>query len=113
MSNTNSGASVGTNSDETGAIRLVSAERVIDAAPEIIFEFIADPAQQPRWDGNDNLADSAPGQRVTAVGQIFRTRLTADLMRDNHVVQFEEDRRIAWKPAAPRSSLRTALGVGT
>jgi uncharacterized protein YndB with AHSA1/START domain len=36
--------------------RVVSASREIAAAPGPIFELIADPAQQPRWDGNDNLA---------------------------------------------------------
>jgi len=36
--------------------RVVSASREIAAGPERIFELIADPAQQPRWDGNDNLA---------------------------------------------------------
>jgi uncharacterized protein YndB with AHSA1/START domain len=35
--------------------RAVSASREIAAGPGRIFELIADPAQQPRWDGNDNL----------------------------------------------------------
>jgi uncharacterized protein YndB with AHSA1/START domain len=50
----------------------VSASREIAAPPERIFELIADPAQQPRWDGNDNLAENA--RRATAgaaVGQAF------------------------------------------
>ena len=44
--------------DET---RVVSAERTIDAPADTIFELIADPAQQPRWDGNDNLAEARDG----------------------------------------------------
>ena len=44
---------------EQDAPRVVSASREIAAAPERIFELIADPAQQPRWDGNDNLAEAA------------------------------------------------------
>jgi uncharacterized protein YndB with AHSA1/START domain len=36
---------------------VVSASREIAAAPERIFELIADPFLQPRWDGNDNLAE--------------------------------------------------------
>lgn len=82
-------------------IRVVSAERVIAVDAATLFELIADPAQQPRWDGNDNLSDAATGQRVRAVGQVFRMHLTNDMMRDNHVVEFEEGRRIAWRPAAP------------
>ena len=46
------------------APRVVSASREIAAGPGRIFELIADPAQQPRWDGNDNLTMAPGGQRV-------------------------------------------------
>ncbi|ORB03980.1 polyketide cyclase [Mycolicibacter minnesotensis] len=78
---------------------VVRASRVIGASAARIFEFIADPARQPRWDGNANLADAAPGQRVHAVGDIFVMTLTMGTVRENHVVEFEEGRRIAWRPA--------------
>ena len=38
----------------------------IAAGPGPIFELIADPALQPRWDGNDNLAGAPAGQRSAA-----------------------------------------------
>ncbi|MFC7402803.1 SRPBCC family protein [Citricoccus sp. GCM10030269] len=80
--------------------RIVTAERVINAPADVLFELIADPARQPEWDGNDNLAEAAPGQRVTAVGDVFTMALTKDgAVRENHVVEFEEGRRIAWQPA--------------
>ena len=82
--------------------RVVSARREIAASAADIFELIADPSQQPRWDGNDNLAEAAAGQRVRAVGDVFRVTLTNDsAVRENHVVEFEESRRIAWRPAEP------------
>src|SRR5437764_12568774 len=81
--------------------RVVSASREIAAGPGRIFELIADPAQQPRWDGNDNLAEAAGGQRVRAVGEVFTMTLTRGSARENHVVEFEEGRRIAWRPAEP------------
>lgn len=85
--------------------KVVSATVVVDAPPEAVFEEIADPARQPAWDGNDNLAEAAPGQRVRAVGDVFVMVLTKDGMRrDNHVVEFEEGRRIAWRPADPGSA---------
>ena len=84
---------------EADAPRVVSASREIAAAPEVIFELIADPAQQPRWDGNDNLAEAAAGQRVRAVGDVFVMTLTGGMVRENHVVEFEEGRRIAWRPS--------------
>lgn len=81
--------------------RVVSATRVISADAGRIFELIADPAQQPRWDGNDNLSQAAPGQRVRSCGEVFTMTLTGGKGRENHVVEFEEGRRIAWQPAEP------------
>jgi uncharacterized protein YndB with AHSA1/START domain len=86
---------------EQEAPRVVSASREIAAGPERIFEFIADPAAQPDWDGNDNLAAAAAGQRVRRVGDVFTMTLTRSGVRENHVVEFEEGRRIAWMPAEP------------
>jgi uncharacterized protein YndB with AHSA1/START domain len=81
--------------------RVVTAGRVIAAAPETLFELIADPARQPGWDGNDNLAEAPAGQRVHAAGDIFVMTTTRGNVRENHVVEFEEGRRIAWQPAEP------------
>jgi uncharacterized protein YndB with AHSA1/START domain len=79
--------------------RVVSASREIAAEPGRIFELIADPAQQPRWDGNANLAVAPPGQRVRRVGDVFTMQLTRGSIRENHVVEFEEDRLVAWMPS--------------
>ncbi|WP_036499600.1 SRPBCC family protein [Nocardia aobensis] len=81
--------------------RVVSAEREVAAPAGHIFELIADPAQQPRWDGNDNLDRAETGQRVRSVGEVFAMTLTNGSVRENHVVEFEEGRRIAWLPAEP------------
>ena len=80
---------------------MVSASREMAAGPARIFELIADPAQQPRWDGNDNLAEAPAGQRVRRTGDVFTMRLTKGAIRENHVVEFAEGRRIAWRPAEP------------
>lgn len=82
-------------------IRVVSASRDIAAPAERIFELIADPAEQPRWDGNDNLSHAAAGQRVHDVGDVFVMRLMQGADRENHVVEFAEGRLIAWKPSEP------------
>jgi uncharacterized protein YndB with AHSA1/START domain len=81
--------------------RVVSASREIAAGLGPIFELIADPAQQPRWDGNDNLAGAPGGQRVRRTGEVFTMTLTQGSIRENHVVEFDEGRRIAWTPAEP------------
>jgi uncharacterized protein YndB with AHSA1/START domain len=81
--------------------RLVKATREMDASAEVIFDLIADPSQQPRWDGNENLAEAPVGQRVRGVGEVFTMELTGGSVRENHIVEFEDDRRIAWLPADP------------
>lgn len=88
-------------SDDESA-RVASATRFISADAASIFELIADPALQPSWDGNDNLASAPAGQRVRGVGDVFTTTLTKDgAVRENHVVEFDEGRLIAWRPSEP------------
>ena len=91
--------------DDAEVPRVVSASREIACGAPQIFELIADPAHQPRWDGNDNLAEARAGQRVHAAGDVFIMRLTRGLdgivIRENHVVEFEEGRSVAWLPAEP------------
>ena len=62
--------------------RVVSATREIAAPADRIFALIADPSQQPRWDGNDNLARAETGQRVHAVGDVFVMTLTRGGVRE-------------------------------
>jgi len=83
------------------APRVVRASRDVAASADAIFELIADPAEQPRWDGNDNLAEADPGQRIRAVGDVFVMTTTKGNVRENHVVEFAEGRRVAWRPAEP------------
>ena len=88
--------------DHGDSARVVIASKEIAASAARIFELIADPALQPRWDGNANLAEAASGQRVRNVGDVFTMTLTGDgAVRENHVVEFDEGRRIAWRPAEP------------
>lgn len=87
--------------ENTETPTVVTARREIAAGAARIFELIADPSVQPQWDGNDNLAEAEPGQRVRGSGEMFRMTITRGGIRENHVVEFEEGRRIAWRPADP------------
>src|SRR5262245_4995946 len=87
--------------DQSEQTRVVSTTREVSAGAAQIFELIADPALQPRWDGNDNLAEAATGQRVRRAGDVFLMTLTSGVVRENHVVEFDEGRLIAWTPAEP------------
>jgi len=81
--------------------RVVTASREIAAPASVIFELIADPARQPEWDGNDNLGQAPAGHRVRGAGEVFGMTLNYGAVRENHVVEFDEGRLIAWRPAEP------------
>jgi uncharacterized protein YndB with AHSA1/START domain len=87
--------------DRDDVPRIASASRTIAAKPAAIFELIADPNHQPRWDGNDNLTEALDARRIEASGEMFTMRTTNDNVRENHVVEFDEGRLIAWRPAEP------------
>lgn len=92
--------------------RVVSASREIAAPAEAIFELIAEPSQQPRWDGNVNLSAADPGQRVRRVGDVFLMTLAQGAIRENHIVEFEEGRRIAWLPSEIGAKPPATSGAG-
>ena len=85
----------------TETSRVVTSQREIAAGADQIFDLIADPARQPLWDGNNNLAEAATGQRIRAEGDSFTMSLTNGQVRANRIVEFEEGRRIAWLPSEP------------
>lgn len=87
--------------DQDPGPQVVQASRDVAAPAETIYELIADPARQPEWDGNENLAEAPAGQRVRGVGDVFTMTLTNGKVRENHVVDLEEGRVLAWKPASP------------
>lgn len=87
--------------EEQHVSRVVSFTREIAAAAPVIFELIAEPTQQVAWDGNDNLAQARPGERVRGVGDVFSMTTTKGNVRENHVVEFTEGSCIAWMPAGP------------
>lgn len=89
-----------TQPDASDEQKVVSASREVAAPPDRIFELIADPTQQPRWDGNDNLARPVTTERIQSVGDVFSMETTKGNVRDNYVVELDEGRRIAWKPAS-------------
>ncbi|HEV7788349.1 MAG TPA: SRPBCC family protein [Pseudonocardia sp.] len=80
---------------------MVRASREIAASAEEIFALIADPSLQPRWDGNKNLREASEEQRIRGIGDVFTMTLTTGGVRENHVVEFVEARRIAWFPSDP------------
>jgi Polyketide cyclase / dehydrase and lipid transport len=83
------------------APRVVTASLDVAAGAGAIFDLIADPARQPEWDGNQNLATAPAGQRVRRIGDVFLMTLLSGSVRENHVVEFEDGALIAWMPSEP------------
>lgn len=81
--------------------RVVRASAEVDAPAAEIFELIAVPANQPLWDGNDNLQSAPRTDPISEVGEVFEMLNTSGKVRANTVCELEPDRLIAWMPGAP------------
>jgi uncharacterized protein YndB with AHSA1/START domain len=81
--------------------RLVSGSVTIDAPPAVVFAIVADPRQHPRIDGSGSLQGTINGpDRLSAKGDTFGMDMKMfglPYRISNLVVEFEQDRRIAWR----------------
>lgn len=77
-----------------------SVERDIKAPPAAIFALVADAARHPEIDGSGAVRRLQPGAaRALSLGAVFGMEMKAGVrysMR-NEVIEFEPDRRIAWR----------------
>jgi uncharacterized protein YndB with AHSA1/START domain len=90
-----------------------SVERVIPAAPEAIFELLADPRRHPDIDGSGTVKGRIDGPDRLELGATFGMEMKAGMkysMRST-VVEFEEGRRIAWQ-SRPTSGLAAKVAGG-
>lgn len=81
--------------------RTISASATIDAPPSVVFAILTDPRQHARIDGSGSVGAviDAPG-RLAAKGDTFSVRMKMyglPYRITNKVVEFEADRRIAWR----------------
>ena len=80
---------------------LISASITVDAPPAVVFAILADPRQHNRIDGSGSVGSVIAGPaRITAKGQTFVVRMKmfgAPYLIRNRVVEYEADRRIAWR----------------
>ena len=78
---------------------IVSASTVVDAPASVVFDIVADPRQHPRIDGSGSVRGSVSGPDRLSLGAHFSMdmKLGAPYKIGNKVVEFEEDRRIAWR----------------
>jgi uncharacterized protein YndB with AHSA1/START domain len=79
---------------------VVSAERVIAAPPEAIFDLLADASRHLDLDGSGQLRGVTPGTpEGLSLGATFgmSMHMGVGYSMVNTVIEFEENRRIAWQ----------------
>jgi hypothetical protein len=81
--------------------QLISESTAVHAPPAVVFAILADPRQHHRIDGSGSVGSVLAGpDRITAKGQTFVVRMKlfgVPYLVRNRVVEFEADRRIAWR----------------
>jgi uncharacterized protein YndB with AHSA1/START domain len=81
----------------------VTVERLIPASPEKIFELLADPGRHPEIDGSGTVQQARSGGRRLALGDSFGMEMKWGVAYKtrNTIVEFEENKLIAWQTLAP------------
>lgn len=83
----------------------VTVQRLIPAPAEAIFDLLADPGRHQEIDGSGTLVGArSSGERRLALGDSFGMDMDwgVNYATKNVVVEFEENRRIAWQTLAPK-----------
>jgi uncharacterized protein YndB with AHSA1/START domain len=79
--------------------RVVSVSRVIKASPEVIFDLLSDPARHGEIDGSGMVQQLRGESKRLELGSKFGMDMKMGILPyriTNTVVEFEENRLIAW-----------------
>lgn len=89
----------------------VTVERLIKAPAAAIFEILATPSRHSEIDGSGTVKGSAVSDRVS-LGSTFTTDMkwVFPYKMVNTIVEFEENRRIAWQPRPDNGLLDKFVG---
>ncbi|HMG64884.1 MAG TPA: hypothetical protein VK599_18220 [Streptosporangiaceae bacterium] len=92
----------------------VAVSRRICARAHDIFQVLADPVRHPEFDGSKSLRGAGSAAVISGVGDVFVMKMyfphLGDYEMNNHVVEYEQDRRIGWEPAAGRGHPEATAG---
>jgi hypothetical protein len=84
----------------------VAVSRRICAPAHDIFQVLASPVRHPELDGSGSLRGAISTRTISGVGDVFVMKMyfahLGDYEMNNHVVEYEPDRRIGWEPEAGR-----------
>ena len=99
----------------------ITVQRLIHAPAEAVFDLLADPEGHAQIDGSGSVRESRGGSRRLGLGDRFGMNMVLGVAYStrNTVVEFEENRRIAWRTEAggrgwtrSRGSPRTSPTAG-
>jgi uncharacterized protein YndB with AHSA1/START domain len=79
---------------------IVSTERIVPAPPEAIFDLVADASRHPDIDGSGTVKQVKPGSPARlSLGATFGMSMHQGMKYSmvNTVIEFDENRRIAWQ----------------
>jgi len=76
----------------------VSATTTVDATPAEVFDFLRRPANHPIISGDGSVTGTTSGPERLSLGDRFgmSMKIVLPYRMRNTVVEYEEDRRIAW-----------------
>ncbi len=79
--------------------RTVSRSVRVEASPAVVFDLLTDPARHSEFDGSGTLRGSLSAPERLRLGSRFGMRMRIGLPYTirNTVVEFEQDRLIAWR----------------
>ena len=92
----------------------VAVSRRICAPAHDIFGVLADPVRHLDFDGSESLRGAGSTAVISGVGDVFVMKMyfphLGEYEMNNHVVEYEPDRRIGWEPEAGRGHPDAAPG---
>ena len=83
---------------DTGDERIVSAQIVIDAPADVIFDILVQPRRHCEFDGSRTVQGVIEGPERLGPGDTFKVRMKIGIgyWVTNTVLEVEPDRRITW-----------------
>ena len=84
----------------------VAVSRRICAPAQEIFQVLANPVRHTEFDGSQMLRGAVTPTVISGAGDVFVMKMyyseIGEYEMNNHVVEYEQDRRIGWEPEAGR-----------